>query len=117
MLALAQLFHGGREGIFFDVGENDFHPFLSEAFGEGTAHATGSAGDDGDLVFEGVHASPLFVGGEMLERVAGEIVGTNVARELVAGKGCLLSEREPATLKGVEEPFCRRASSHRFRTA
>ena len=69
MLALAQLFHGGREGIFFDVGENDLHPFLREAFGEGAAHATGGAGDDGDFVFEGVHASPLSVGGTRLELV------------------------------------------------
>ena len=35
---------------------------------------------------------------------AGEIVCTNVVRELVAGKGDLLSEREPVALKGVEEP-------------
>ena len=35
---------------------------------------------------------------------AGEIVCTNVVRELVAGKGYLFSEREPASLKGVEEP-------------
>ena len=35
---------------------------------------------------------------------AGEIVCTNVVRELVAGKGYLFSEREPAALKGVEEP-------------
>ena len=35
---------------------------------------------------------------------AGEIVVTTVVRELVAGKGYLFSEREPAALKGVEEP-------------
>ena len=35
---------------------------------------------------------------------AGEIVCTNVVRELVAGKTYLFSEREPAALKGVEEP-------------
>ena len=35
---------------------------------------------------------------------AGEIVCTNVVRELVAGKSYLFSEREPASLKGVEEP-------------
>ncbi len=35
---------------------------------------------------------------------AGEIVCTNVVRELVAGKSYLFSEREPAALKGVEEP-------------
>ena len=35
---------------------------------------------------------------------AGEIVVTNVVRELVAGKAYLFSEREPASLKGVEEP-------------
>ena len=35
---------------------------------------------------------------------AGEIVVTNVVRELVAGKAYLFSEREPAALKGVEEP-------------
>jgi class 3 adenylate cyclase len=35
---------------------------------------------------------------------AGEIVCTNVVRELVAGKAYLFSEREPASLKGVEEP-------------
>ena len=35
---------------------------------------------------------------------AGEIVCTNVGRELVAGKSYLFSEREPASLKGVEEP-------------
>ncbi len=34
---------------------------------------------------------------------AGEIVCTNVVRELVAGKSYLFSEREPAALKGVEE--------------
>ena len=31
---------------------------------------------------------------------AGEIVVTNVVRELVAGKGYLFAEREPAALKG-----------------
>ncbi len=35
---------------------------------------------------------------------AGEVVVTNVVRELVAGKGYLFAEREPAALKGVEEP-------------
>ena len=35
---------------------------------------------------------------------AGEIVCTNVVRELVARKAYLFSEREPAALKGVEEP-------------
>ena len=38
------------------------------------------------------------------QAAAGEIVVTNVVRELVAGKGYLFSEREPAALKGVEEP-------------
>ncbi len=35
---------------------------------------------------------------------AGEIVCTDVVRLLVAGKSYLFGEREPATLKGVEEP-------------
>ena len=35
---------------------------------------------------------------------AGEIVCTNVVRELVAGKTYLFSEQEAAALKGVEEP-------------
>jgi hypothetical protein len=34
----------------------------------------------------------------------GEIVCTNVVRELIAGKSYRFSEREPAALKGVEEP-------------
>ena len=34
-----------------------------------------------------------------------EARGTNVVRELVAGKPFLFSEREPAALKGVEEPL------------
>ena len=38
------------------------------------------------------------------QAAAGEIVVTNVVRELVAGKGYLFGEREPAALKGVEEP-------------
>jgi class 3 adenylate cyclase len=38
------------------------------------------------------------------QAAAGEIVVTNVVRELVAGKGYLFAEREPAALKGVEEP-------------
>ncbi len=38
------------------------------------------------------------------QAAAGEIVVTNVVRELVAGKAYLFSEREPAALKGVEEP-------------
>ncbi len=38
------------------------------------------------------------------QAAAGEIVCTNVVRELVAGKSDQFSEREPATLKGVEEP-------------
>ena len=37
-------------------------------------------------------------------RAAGQIVCTSVVRELVAGKGYLFSEREPAALKGIEEP-------------
>jgi len=35
---------------------------------------------------------------------AGEIVCTDVVRLLVAGKSYLFGEREPAALKGVEEP-------------
>jgi class 3 adenylate cyclase len=35
---------------------------------------------------------------------AGEIVCTNVVRELVAGKSYLFAEREHAAMKGVEEP-------------
>ena len=38
------------------------------------------------------------------QAAAGEIVCTNVVRELVAGKGYLFSKRAPAALKGVEEP-------------
>ena len=38
------------------------------------------------------------------QAAAGEIVCTNVVRELVEGKGYLFGEREPAALKGVEEP-------------
>ncbi len=38
------------------------------------------------------------------QAAAGEIVCTNVMRELVAGKSYMFSEREPAALKGVEEP-------------
>jgi class 3 adenylate cyclase len=38
------------------------------------------------------------------QAAAGEIVCTDVVRLLVAGKPYLFSEREPAALKGVEEP-------------
>jgi hypothetical protein len=56
--ALTELGDGGFEGRCFDVGEDDAHAFLSEAFSERASHAGGGSGDDSYFALKLLHHAP-----------------------------------------------------------
>ncbi|MEP6871384.1 MAG: alpha/beta fold hydrolase [Anaerolineaceae bacterium] len=109
--------HGGREvkhtgdGIMaaFGSGSNaiDAAIAIQEAFGDDQAvqvriglNAGEPVAEDGDLF-----GATVQLAARVCSRAEpGDVVVTNVVRELAMGKGFLFSEQSPAALKGFEEP-------------
>src|SRR5437016_2703230 len=78
-----EFMRGLRERLFLDVGQDHTHPFVRTTFSETTADATGSTGNDGNLVSELFHDRTSIINRVM---TSGRLVQRSVWRHIVACK-------------------------------